>query len=522
MTYTISNKLRLILLFAVLLITVIVYIPSLKNGFVNWDDNQNVYQNEHIKTFNADNLRIYFTEPLIGMYTPLVYISYAIDYSIGKFDPYYYHLTNLILHVLNVLIIWLIIILLTNKPEIAIVCALLFAIHPMNVGGVAPVSVRGSLLYSFLYLLALFSYLIFLLKRIWIYYIFALILFTLSLLSKSAAVVLPVLMLVTDVYLHRKDYLRMILEKLPFLLISLIFGLLTIHFRADAGHLWNSFDFTITQRFFLVSHTILFYLYKLIIPIHLSAYYPYPDMVSGQLPWEYFISPAIILVLIIIIFKSGTLRKEILYGSLFFLIQIGLVLKIIPMGDEIACDRYAYLPFIGMYFIIGHIIYKIIQNRGKRLVLVCITVLFTWMIWFGFLSDQRIKVWNNSIRLYNDVLSKYPDVAIVYYNRGIAKLDKSDVSGALSDFSNAIRINPYLDDAWIYRGNIKAAQKDLQGALSDLNKAIELKPAKALAYVNRGSVLYMMNYAKGACNDWQKAYKLGNKQVVTMLNSYCR
>jgi len=522
MTYIISNKLRLFSLLAVLLITVLIYIPSLKNGFVNWDDNQNVYQNEHIKTINADNLKVYFTEPLIGMYTPLVYISYAIDYSIGKLDPYYYHLSNLILHLFNVLLIWLIMMALTNKPEIAAICALLFAIHPMNVGGVAPVSVRGSLLYSFFYLMAYLSYLVYLLKRKWGYLIFSLILFTLSLLSKSAAVVLPVLMLATDIYLNRKDYLRMLLEKLPFLAISFVFGILTIYFRADAGHLWNSYDFTIIQRFFLVCHTILFYLFKLFIPLNLSAYYPYPNMVSGHLPLEFFAAPAIILIILIIILKSGSLRREIIFGSAFFLIQIGLVLKIIPMGDEIACDRYAYLPFVGMYFIIGHLIYSIMQRRGSRLILMCIVGLMGWMIWFGFLTNNRIKVWNNSIKLYNDVLSKYPDVAIVYYDRGIAKLEKSDVTGALSDFSNAIRINPYLDDAWIYRGNIKAGQKNLEGALYDLNKAIELKPGKAMAYVNRGSVLFMMNYSKGACIDWQRASKLGNKQAFIMLNYYCR
>jgi tetratricopeptide (TPR) repeat protein len=522
MNYNVSNKVRLILIVAVLLITVGIYLPSLKNGFVNWDDNQNVYQNDYIKAINHDNLKVYFTKPLIGMYTPLVYISFAVDYQIAQLDPFYYHLTNLLLHVLNVLLIWLIILALTNRVEIALVCALLFAIHPMNVGGVAPVSVRGSLLYSFFYLLAYLSYLLYLIKRKWLFLLLALVFFSLSLLSKSAAVVLPLLMLATDFYLKRRDYLRMILEKIPLLGISLIFGIITIYFRADAGHLWNSYDFTVIQRFFLVSHTILFYLFKLILPLNLSAYYPYPEMSSGSLPWDYYAAPVLILILMLMILKSGSYKRHLIFGSAIFFIQIGLVLKIIPLGDEIACDRYAYLPFIGIYFMIGLFISRLIEKRGKIVIVFTLAVLSVWMIWLGILSENRIKVWNNSIVLYNDVLSKYPKVAIVYYDRGIAKLEKADVDGALSDFSKAISINPYLDDAWIYRGNIRAARKDFQAALSDLNKAIQLKPGKALAYVNRGSVLYLMNYPGGACSDWQKALKLGNRQAATMIDYYCR
>jgi tetratricopeptide (TPR) repeat protein len=347
-------------------------------------------------------------------------------------------------------------------------------------------------------------------------------LFTFSLLSKSAAVVLPVLMLASDIYLKRNDYKRMILEKLPFFAIAFVFGLLTIYFRADAGHLFNSYDFNVFQRIFLVSHTILFYLFKLLLPLNLSAYYPYPDMSTGSLPWGFYISPLIIMVLIFLIKKSGALRREILFGTAFFLIQIGLVLKIIPLGDEIACDRYAYLPFIGLFFIIGTFIHHLMQNRGKRLIMMFLAGLVGWMVWFGFLSNQRIKVWNNSIRLYNDVVSKYPKVAIIYYDRGIARLEKMDVDGAVSDFTRAIALNPYLDDAWIYRGNIRAGQRKLDEALKDLNKAIELNPKKAIAYINRGSVLYLMNYKRGACSDWMKANQLGNRYASEMIKNYCR
>jgi hypothetical protein len=138
-----------LILSAVLLLTIVVYSHSISNGFVNWDDGENVYDNIYIRELSVDNIKVYFTRALLAMYTPLVYLSYAIDYKIGGLDPHIYHATNLLLHLLNIILLFFVVRLLTQRIEIAVIVALLFAVHPLNTGAVAPVSTRSTLLYSF-------------------------------------------------------------------------------------------------------------------------------------------------------------------------------------------------------------------------------------------------------------------------------------------------------------------------------------------------------------------------------------
>ena len=154
----------LLLLSAILLLTVVVYSGSINNGFVRWDDNQNVYENMEIRTLSASSIKTFFTKPLISMYTPLVYVSYAIDYKIGGLDPRIYHLTNLLLHLINIALLFFIVRQFTQRVEISVIVALLFAIHPLNTGAVAPASTRSTLLYSLFYLASFYCYILYLKK----------------------------------------------------------------------------------------------------------------------------------------------------------------------------------------------------------------------------------------------------------------------------------------------------------------------------------------------------------------------
>jgi hypothetical protein len=191
----------LFLLLAILLLTIAVYSNSINNGFVKWDDSDNVYDNVAIRAINSTNIKTYFTKPLLSMYTPLVYISYAIDYKIGKVDPRIYHLTNLLLHLLNIALLFFIVRQFTQRVEIAVIVSLLFAIHPLNTGAVAPASTRSTLLYSLFYLAAFYCYILYLKKNYNAkYLILSCVLFIMSLLSKSAAVVLPLLFCLDDYY----------------------------------------------------------------------------------------------------------------------------------------------------------------------------------------------------------------------------------------------------------------------------------------------------------------------------------
>ena len=502
----------------------VVYSNSLSNGFVNWDDGENVYDNLSIRELSPGNIKVYFTKALLAMYTPLVSISYAIDYQIGGLDPRIYHATNLLLHLLNITLLFFVVRLLTQRIEIAAIVALLFAVHPLNTGAVAPVSTRSTLLYSFFFLAAFLFYIRYLKNNFGLrYLIFTLVCFLMALLAKSAAVVLPLVLLLVDYYYKRKFDARAIAEKIPFFVLSLIFGILTFAFREDAGHMGSQYVFSVFDRIFLVGYSIIFYLFKVLIPVKLSAYYPYPVKIDGLLPFWFYLTPLAIAALIFIIYKLQNYRKELIFGALFFLINIILVLKIVPMGGEIVCDRYAYLPSIGFFLIIGWSYCwgteRFHKSSGWIKYLLIFTVAVSSLV-FSVISHERNEVWKDSLTLYNDILEKYPLVEVAYNNRGAFKKEKMDYSGAIDDYNKAIELSPGYALAYNNRGIARFAhRKDHAGAMADYNKAIELSPRYAhAAYNNRGIINAEQGEYEKAIADYNRALEIMPAYVEAYYN----
>jgi tetratricopeptide (TPR) repeat protein len=446
------------------------------------------------------------------MYTPLVYISYAIDYKIGGLDPRIYHLTNLLLHLCNIMLVFFIIRQFTKRVEITVIVALLFAIHPLNAGAVAPVSLRSSLLFSCFYLAAFYSYLLYLhgsFRRR--YLVYTLLLFMLSLLSKAAAVTLPVLLVLTDWYVRRRFDRRAILEKFPFFAFSVIFGILTILFREDAGHLGSTYVFTFIERMCLVTYAIAFYLVKLFIPINLSPYYPYPDKVAGMLPLEFYLSPLALLAIMGVVIWAKQFRRELVFGLIFFLVHVALVLKFIPMGGEMVCDRYMYLPGIGIFLILGWAYCRVLEGRGgirsKAGIAMTALMVIAVMV-FSVMSHVKIRAWKDSFTMYGDVLDKYPNLALAYDNRGSARAALKDYAGALADYDRALEISPDLASAYANRGYVYQKMGNYEKALEDDTLAIQNNPRSAMAYNNRGFHLMLMGEFESAERDISMALEI--------------
>ena len=229
----------------------------------------------------------------------------------------------------------------------------------MHVESVAWISERKDVLYTLFYLLSLLTYLQYLkTNRKAKQYIILLLFFILSLLSKVAAVTLPVLLIAIDVYKKRKITVISLLEKLPFFLLSLLFGILTILSQKNVDAFNQiSTSFSVIDKIFLFSYSIIFYIFKLIAPINLSAVYYFPE-VHKTLPWQYYASLPALLILLFFIIRKSSIRKEILFGVIFFLITISVMLQIVPVGTAHTAERYTYVPYLGLLFIAGQIFHE--------------------------------------------------------------------------------------------------------------------------------------------------------------------
>ncbi len=518
-----NYKYALIILGVILLLTTFIFSGSLNNDFItNWDDKGYIIDNEYVKDLSLEGIVNIFANYDYSNYHPITILTYALEYKMFGLNPKAYHISNLLLHLLNIILVYFFVSLLCKKRVIALVTALLFAIHPMHVESIAWISERKDLLYALFFIGALISYLFYLKKpKSYKYLILTFVLFALSLMSKSAAVIFPVALFAVDYYYKRKIRLNNLLEKLPFFILSGIFGYINIIAQKAGGAIDTAPIYGFFDKIFLVSYSIVFYIIKLFIPGDLSALHYYPDKVGGLFPLEYYIAPILLILIIWAIYKNRLYKREIIFGTLFFIITIGLTIQIIPFGQAIVSERYTYIPYIGLFFIIGLIYNNILETKNysiKKLIPYVSLSIIGAVIILSVLTIERNKVWKNGNILFTDVINKYPDKAYGYYNRAAYKLHKNDLKGAISDFNKAIDAYPNYFDAYINRGVTKQKANQYSEAIIDFNKAETIIPNHPNIYLNRGGSKFSLKNYDGAIRDFTIAISLNPEETKAYFN----
>ncbi len=515
-----KKQLLWVLVAIVILATGIAYSNSLKNGFVNWDDDLYVYTNPDITHLDGSSIREFFTGYFVKMYAPITMISYALDYQIGGLNATVYHSTNLILHLLNTTLVFCLVYLLTRQMPIAFISALFFGIHPLHVESVAWISERKDLLYSFFYLSGLITYLqIRRNNESRKYYFFTILLFCLALLSKSAAVTFPLALLLIDFYRGQKLTLKDNLDKIPFFVLALGFGILSLLSQQVIGENRDYVaGYTVFDRFFLGAYSFTFYLIKSVIPTGLSALHPMPMKPSGLLPLRYYFSVLSFIGFVWLLFRvfrskiDEAFKKDIIFGLLFFLLTLFLIL-FIPVGEAVVAERYTYLPYIGIFMILGRL-YLYLQEQTfrslPRLRQCCTACVVMAALLFTGIAYGRNGVWKDTLSLFSDVIAKDPDAGLAYNNRGNIRIEQKDFKGAMEDFNKAIELK--YEDAYNNRGILKNRLGEYRSALEDFNRAVlHVKLDKAKVHYNRGIARLNLSDYKGAEEDFGIAIKLSPK-----------
>ncbi|MDD5129736.1 MAG: tetratricopeptide repeat protein [Candidatus Omnitrophica bacterium] len=441
-----KNKI-LIPVFLILAITLASFYPSLKNDFTNWDDNLYVTENKAIRSVSLENIKEISTSFFIAHYQPVTIYSYLLEYHFFKLNPFNYHLTNLILHLLNCLWVFWLIYIISGNIAIAWITAILFGIHPMQVESVAWISERKNVLCAFFFLGSLVAYLYYLKKeQAKKCYFLCLGLFILALLSKSMAITLPLVLLLLDYFYSRKLSWAVFLEKIPYFLLSVLFGLLALLASSSSQAFYIQGSYGLFTKLAGASGDIVFYLSKLIAPLNLSALYPYFEVKNNP-----FYLYAFVLVLILAIAAVISIRytKKIILGSGFFLLVIFPALRSLPLDKILPADRYVYLPAIGIFYLFAQSCMWLYARKIKYgyLLKTFLTIMLAAIIIFlGCATWKRCSVWQNGLSLWNDILKKYPDTAAAFSNRGEFFLKQGQYHQALSDFMFAINARPKSPD----------------------------------------------------------------------------
>jgi hypothetical protein len=541
----------LIIPLLIMIVTLIVFNPSMDNGILHgWDDTE--YLNDRsVQEFRSG---IFFSDYYLGMYQPLAVFTLAMNYRSAVDSATAYHASNLFLHLINILLLWLLLIKLTGRKSIAGIGALLFAIHPLNVEPIAWISARSTLLFTAFYIGGLLSYLKYTENKKPLYFTITLLLALAALFSKSMAISFPLVLFVMDYFKGRTWHAKLILEKLPFLIFSVIFGFVTIDAAQSFGHITAlQYEYSLLNRFFILCHTFDFYLFKFIVPTALSPIYAYPELNGGTLPWLYYLSPAIPLLLIYLVYRFRNTQKELISGILIFTLVILPVLPLFWSRIFVAADRYAYLSYTGLFLIAGYLLYRLFSGnllKNKSLRYAGIIILAAYAAFLMYTSNQQCKYWKDGETLLSHSIylaESKPALALSYFYRGniiqnIAetkylegqnsknegKVKNSFIyyRNAIQDYDSAIAFNPsymlaYSNRGMIY-GTMAYANPDYwKKANNDFDEAIRIQPDYADNYYNKAWLAFIGGDTIAACELWKKADDLGSVVAEKALEENC-
>lgn len=499
------------------IVTWIAYLGALKNGFVTWDDESYLHENlKIIGNFSSEGWSNIFSVNVMGNYHPLTIMVYNFIYHYFKLDPYPYHAFNLLLHLLNTGLVFYFIFQLSDKKLlVGLVTATLFGIHPLHVESVAWVSETKDVLYTFFFMLSLIAYLKFdNQKTNFKYYILTIVLFVLSCMSKGMAVSLSVILLLID-YLKNKKWTKgILLEKVPFFIISIIFGLIAINAQQTADGFFSLADYNISQKIFFPFYAVFFYIHKMLLPIDLAIIYPYPS----ELTFKYFAAPFILIAISVLAYLSRKKTNKILFGLLFFAVSVGPIIQILPIGQAIASDRYFYVSSIGLFYLIAEGFNYLYSEKFKNSVFYKTIVVGIGVIICGLLiykTMDRIKVWENTFTLWTELSETNPLVDKAWYGAGLYIERQNDIAKAKWYYQKALQVNPKNIKALNNLGNCLYKANKYDSAYFYYQRLLDLDTNFLQVYHNLGNIFVQRNQLDKAKKSYLKAISIDNNFALS-------
>lgn len=480
-----SLKEHPIFLIAVLM-TVIVYSNFLFYGHISWDDPEMVFKNKYVKEFDLTAL---FTHHFVGNYIPVTMVFHSLAWFLFDANDWGHHVLNILLHIINGLLVYKIGKRLFKEELIANFGAILFLLHPLQIESVGWISELKNVLSATFYLSAVLSYIQFQetssLRLYWLTFLF----FILGCLSKSSVVVLPLSLICIDIINQKGFSLKSILNKTPFLMLSLVFGIINIKTQTADLFINYGHEFPYFQRFGFAGFALLNYLLLFLLPVNLSIIYPYPEIKTGVFVIGYLMLASLLSLLIYFI-----KQKKYQWFSIvvFVMVNLVLVLQVLPFGEVLFADRYAYIPIIGLAWMLGFIFTKV-KTQSLAICLIVIGV-------FSAFSFSRASAWKSAITLYEDILKKYPEQYVALNSAGVECMFLNEDEKALEYFNKAVRIAPRNYKGFYNRGLLYLKNNKPELALKSFNQTLALYQY-GKAYTARASAYYALGDIPKALND---------------------
>ena len=515
-----SSPLILLVFLGLLVVgaTLFAHWPALSAQALSFDDSDYLTENQlvrHPSWESASRFLCEVFEPstVHGYYQPLTMISLMLDYAAGgrpgNLRPF--HRTSLVLHAANTALVIVLLYMLIGQPWIAAMVGLLFGVHPMTVETIPWIGERKTLLAAFFALWCLIVYVRYARRPAWKPYVACVVLYFLALISKPTSTPLPLVLLLLDFWPLRRLNKRAIIEKLPFLAIGVAFSAITVISQARTASVEYPGEFSPGRIPLILCHNIIFYLYKIVWPAHLSSHYPFPQPLDLSAPM---VLAGVIGTCVLIpgLLISVRWTRALLTGWLIFFVAIFPTMGVLGFTIVIASDKYAYLPAVGLLLVVGWALERAWttgtgrERRAWQVGTAAAVVLAAALLTGA--TRRYLGRWESTEGLFNYMIDLAPGAPILYNNRGNAYCRKGDYNKAIRDYTAAIELKPDYARACYNRGIAYGAKDDNSQAILDYSRAIELKPNDADAYCNRGVACAQKGRHDQAILDYNRAIKL--------------
>lgn len=521
------NKNHIMSIFAIILLGLLCYSNAVNNDFV-WDDKSLVLDNIYIKNFN--HAKDIFTTNLYhgtegeqsNFYRPLQNILLLFNYQFWKTNPFGYHLVNILLHIANAILVYVLVLNLFKKHTVSLLASLFFVSHPLHTQAVTYIAGAADVLATFFILASFYFFIKFANSpKIKPNYIISLILFILALLSKEFAIIYPFILLC---YVHvfvdidkkkeifKKTYLFFIVILVYFVLRCFL-GLNKIGiYTEDIGF------YSRTLTFFIVFVKYI-KLFILPFPLHPDRMLVYINSIHDS---YVLISLTAFLFFIYLILKTYSKQKEIFFGLSWFLIALIPISNIfVPINAQMA-DHWLYFPSIGLFISVSLILNSSLRifHRQKRYVMYFL--IFVVITFYSLLTIRQNRVWKDDKTLYTHILKYSPKSARIHYNLGELYRQDGEFNKAITKYNIALDIKPDYISAYNNLGNLYDEMREHDKAIEEFKKSLNVKP-NYIAYNSLGIAYYNKGLWDLAIDQYSKAIELNQDSptpYVNMGNAY--
>ncbi len=510
-------------------------------AFINFDDAEYVTENRHVQDgLTVKGIAWAFTTGYASNWHPLTWISHMVDVQLFGLQPGWHHLTSLLFHLANTVLLFLVLHRMTRALWQSAFVAALFALHPLHVESVAWAAERKDVLSTFFWMLTMGAYVSYVARPGLRRYLTLLLCFASGLMAKPMLVTLPFVLLLLDYWPlrrleqkkppeevrkpllgdkenrpppekapvqpggHRPLIRPLLTEKIPLFVLALLSSVVTYLVQRHGGTVGSLEAFPPSARIINAFVSYIAYMVKMLWPTSLAVFYPHPT--SWPL-WQILGSLALLLAITAIVIRGAKKHPYAAVGWFWYVGTLVPVIGVVQVGSQALADRYTYIPLIGLFIIVAWAIPELLKKWPYRkealiassvLCLLCLS-LVTW---------RQVGYWRSSIALYDHAMEVAPRSSPIHINRGAAYIGLANYTQAIADFDRAIEINPWYEEAYNNRGVAYSNLADYTQAIADFDRAIEINPRYGDAYNNRGLAYNNLGNCTQAIADFDRAIEI--------------